>query len=333
MSECHGSGRGCTPSAYCDACNAGYYQNGSSCSSCTGNTYSSAGASSCTNIPANSTVKDDHTGFICSAGYYVSEGYCKAVPENATRSQDGKSFDCNTGYFPVHYYGGEFCFPLPENCAEAKADMSREGNAVCTACNPPYHWDDAKSKCVCPKAGWAKCAVSTCSNKGCANGFRPVAYPTECAEGYDLQDNKCLRRFSVIKGGGASAGGEEEKIVLEEDEEIDLKAIMEEKRDEENGKGKGLYQCRITGVDSGWDDGAPYAAIECLCVDKRFSNDMYCGMHAQFIEKVYDPELYICRKTHEGACGFLFMKDTVKMCMPGLHKSKDGTRCSKSEQQ
>ena len=228
----------------------------------------------------------------CQDGYYKFGSSCLKVPENATRTQDGTSFTCNDGFY-------------------------QEGSA----CNK------------CPKASWTKCAKSSCScvSRQCpvlCGNFVSKPIPTECKPGYVLKGDACLRTFTVIIAGGKFVeGGSEEQIILDEDEEENLQQIMEEKRDALNKQSQGLYECQITGVTSGWNDGAPDAAIECSCTKNRYQNDMFCNMWGGSTGKPY-----MCRKTHDASCGLLFVQDTVESCETGSYMSQDGTFCAKKRQ-
>jgi syndecan 4 len=71
---------GQTANTFC-RCSAGYSgmnipASGAGCTVCSGNTYSTPGASQCTACASNTTPTDDHSACYCSAGYGLTGGSC-----------------------------------------------------------------------------------------------------------------------------------------------------------------------------------------------------------------------------------------------------------------
>ena len=52
------------------------------CSACTGNKWNDGTYTACQDLPAHATVKSDHTGYVCAAGYFAKDGDCVRCPMN-----------------------------------------------------------------------------------------------------------------------------------------------------------------------------------------------------------------------------------------------------------
>ena len=132
----------------CKTCPAGTYSktDRSGCEQCASGKWSSAGAGSCSNPPANATVNSTQTGWYCNAGYYKDGSECIRCPSyepqaNGTSSAGATSvtecflptsysFSNGTGtYSPSAscYHNGtikrHFCLSGPSSCTDVQGGI------------------------------------------------------------------------------------------------------------------------------------------------------------------------------------------------------------------
>jgi hypothetical protein len=164
-------------------CNAGYvptagtsFADGNlTCTGCTGNTYSMAGATLCAACPNNAVAINSNTACQCNAGYVPTAGtssadgnltctgctgntysmagatLCAACPNNAVAINSNTACQCNAGYVPT------------------AGTSSADGNLTCTQCGVnTFSVAGAASCSPCTSNSFASVGSSTCTcNDGC----------------------------------------------------------------------------------------------------------------------------------------------------------------------
>ena len=158
--------------------------------------------------------------------------------------------------------------------------------------------------------------MSTCKCSGsrnCCQGFQPTLIPTECAEGYVLENNKCLRAYTVTIRDGVDSTTQ--TFTIDDDDDESLREAMQAKFDKMNGRSENgtLYTCTM---DEKTKD------IMCPCAKNRFRDELKCRQYGAFN---YGND-FTCWSTHynDKDCRVLLISDTVESCAKGLSKSKAG---------